>query len=171
MTRLSRDSYVAVFLLLVAGVFFWASFDIRQPDYGVLMPSTWPRIIIGVLAFLSVIYLIQSLRAPSEDTVEGGKEDDLATPGLGGFFAYWRNPIICFATFLGFLVTLPVLGSLIGGVAFVFVLLGFLGGWSPRQLAVHALVAIGAVGGMWAVFTFGLGVLLPTGMIYNPFAI
>ena len=61
MVSLNRDSVVAIILLFVCGVLFYSSFDIRQPDYGVLMPSTWPRIIIVVLALLSSIYLIQSL--------------------------------------------------------------------------------------------------------------
>ena len=57
MQRLNRDAIIAIFLLAFCGVFFWASFDIRQPDYGVLLPSTWPRVILAVLAFLSVLYL------------------------------------------------------------------------------------------------------------------
>ena len=39
MMRLNKDACVAIFLLLACGVLFWASFDIRQPDYGVLMPE------------------------------------------------------------------------------------------------------------------------------------
>ena len=59
MQRLNRDAIIAIFLLAFCGVFFWASFDIRQPDYGVLLPSTWPRVILAVLAFLSVLYLLK----------------------------------------------------------------------------------------------------------------
>ena len=62
MNRLNRDTVIAVILMLFCGVFFWASFDIREPDYGVLPPSAWPRVILGLLALLSVIYLVQSLR-------------------------------------------------------------------------------------------------------------
>lgn len=167
MGRLNRDTYVAVFLLVVCGVLFWASFDIRQPDYGTLMPSTWPRIILAVLSLLSLIYLLQSLRVkPDEDEkpTEAPRE-----PGIGGWLAYWRNPILCFVMFLLYLVALPVLGMLIGSMTFVFVLMGLLGGWGPRRLLVHAVVTVCTVGAMWALFTFGLGVMLPTGMIFNPF--
>ena len=62
MERVNRDVVIAILLLVFCGVFFWASFDIRQPDYGTLMPSTWPRVIIALLALLSVIYLVQSLK-------------------------------------------------------------------------------------------------------------
>jgi hypothetical protein len=167
MVRLNRDTYVAIVLLLVCGVFFWATFDIRQPNYGTLMPSTWPRVILGVLSLLSLVFLIQSLRQPSDEAgSEPGKERD---PGIQGWLAYWRNPIACFALFFLFLLTLPVLGMLIGGVSFVFLLMGTLGGWSRRNVIVHALIAVCTVGAMWSLFTFGLGVILPTGIIFNPF--
>jgi len=51
----------------------------------------------------------------------------------------------------------------------VFLLQGLLGGWHPRRLLMHALVAILSVGGMWSVFTFGLDVMLPSGIILPSF--
>jgi hypothetical protein len=54
---------------------------------------------------------------------------------------------------------------LLDGIVFVFALLCALGGWSPRQMALHAAVAVFSVGGMWSVFTFGLHVFLPTGIL------
>ena len=59
---LNRDTVVAIVLLLICGGLAWASLDIREPDYGVLSPATWPRFIVGVMAVLSLIYLVQSLR-------------------------------------------------------------------------------------------------------------
>jgi len=166
MQRLNRDCYLAIALLLGCGVFAWASFDIRQPDYGVLMPSTWPRVVIALLTVLSFIYLLQSLGASRE----APETEYSQRRGLLGWLAYWRNPIICFAMFFAFLASLPVLGMLIGGISFVFVLMCLLGGWAPRQLLLHAVLAVLTVGSMWALFTFGLGVMLPEGVIYNPFA-
>jgi putative tricarboxylic transport membrane protein len=159
MDRLNRDVYVAVVLLLFCGVMFSASFDIRQPDYGMLPPSAWPRVILGVLSFLGVIYLMQSLRR--------GADAPGAHPGqpttMAGWIAYWRNPIFCFALFACYLAAIPWLGMLISGISFVFALLTVLGGWQPRQLVLHAAVAVGTVGGMWSLFTFALRVLLPRG--------
>lgn len=162
MYRLSRDAWVAVFLLLFTGFMFWASFDIREPDYGVLAPSTWPRVVLIVFGILSTAFLVQSLRAGPEIDVEG-EADKPST--VKGYLVYWRNPIICFALFAAYLALLPALGMLLDGMAFVFVLLCALGGWSPRLMAIHAVVSVIAVGGMWALFTFGLNVLLPTGIL------
>jgi hypothetical protein len=161
MTRLNRDAVIAIVLLLICGVLFWATFDIREPEYGQLKPSTWPR----------VLYLIQSImRGPAErdayDDYDSGRQ---ARPGVMGWLAHWRNPIWCFVLFFLYLVTLPYLGSLIGGLAFVFVLMGVLGGWQPKSLVVHAVVAVITVGGMWSIFTFGLGVILPPGEIFTVF--
>lgn len=166
MARLNRDAIVAILLLLFCGVFIWSSFDIRTPDYGVLKPSAWPQAILGVMTLLCFIYLIQSIKAGPDEAPEGPNRE----PGVAGFFKYWRNPIICFVMFFLFLWTLPVLGMLIGGVSFVFILMTLLGGWTLRQLAVHAAIAVCSVGAMWSLFTFGLEVMLPEGVIYNPYA-
>ena len=166
MERLNRDVIIAIILLAFCGVFFWASFDIRQPDYGVLLPSTWPRVILGVMTLLSFIYLLQSLKSDIEP------DQDKYGPGLfevKTWIRYWRNPLWCFGLFFAYLLTLPVLGMLIGSISFVFVLQGFLGGWDRRNLPMHAAVAFISVGGMWSLFTFGLGVLLPPGIILGQF--
>ncbi len=56
---------------------------------------------------------------------------------------------------------------LIGALAFVFLLLNALGGWHPRKLLLHAVIAVVTVGGMWSLFTYALGVLLPTGSLFE----
>jgi protein-S-isoprenylcysteine O-methyltransferase Ste14 len=169
--RLNRDVVIAVVLLAACGILFWSTFSIRAPDYGQLSPSTWPRVILAALGLLGVIYLIQSLRhgpAPGEER-DQVRDEAPREPGFLGWIAYWRNPIWCFGLFFAYLATLPLLGSLIGGVAFVFTLMSVLGGWAPKNLALHAALALGTVGGMWSLFTYGLGVLLPAGEIFSPF--
>jgi hypothetical protein len=165
MTRVNRDTVIATFLLLACAVLAAASFDIREPDYGQLSPATWPRVVVGILTLLSMIYLVQSVRRGVPEPAEG----EAASGGIAGFIAYWRNVFWCFALFLAYLLTMPYLGMLIGGLAFVFLLLNALGGWQPRQLALHAVIALVTVGGMWALFTFGLRVLLPPGEILGRF--
>ena len=171
MGRLSRDAVIAIVLLMACGILFWSTFSIRDPDYGQLKPSTWPRVVLGVLTLLSVIYLTQSLRRGPAPAGETDKDDDgsARAPGLIGWILYWRNPIWCFSLFFAYLATLPFLGSLIGGVLFVFTLMGVLGGWSAKHLMQHATLALISVGGMWSIFTYGLGVILPPGEIFSPF--
>ena len=164
MTRVNRDTVVAILLLVGCGILLNASFDIREPDYGQLSPAAWPRTIVGVITLLSLIYLVQSIRRGVPE--EPGEK---VTRGLGEWIAHWRNVFFVFALFLAYLVALPWLGMLVGGVAFVFLLLNALGGWSPNRLALHAVIAGVSVGGMWSVFTYGLGVLLPRGELFGGF--
>ncbi len=165
MTRVNRDTVIAIVLLMACGILLAASFEIREPDYGVLSPATWPRVIIAILIVLTLIYLVQSI---SKGVPEAPPEDD-GPWSIAGFVAHWRNVFWVFALFLVYLLTMPYLGMLIGGLAFVFLLLNALGGWQPKQLVLHSIIAVVTVGGMWALFTFGLRVILPPGEILGYF--
>ncbi len=176
MRRLNRDTIIALCLLLISGALMVASFDIREPDYGQLSPAAWPRVIVIALAVLSLIYLVQSLAGtpggghlPLTDDGPESPVGEVKPAGAVGFLGYWRNVIWCFSLFLAYLLAMPFLGMLIGGVLFVFLLLNALGGWRSKQLALHAGIALIAVGGMWILFTFGLRVPLPTGEILPRF--
>ena len=153
----NRDSVVALCLIMASGGLMVASFDIREPDYGVLSPAAWPRLIIIIMGVLSVLYFVQSLRMPKTDTSNTQKKN------LFEFVDYWRNVFAVFIIFAAYLVALPFLGMLIGNIAFSFVLLSVLGGWRP--FIVHGLVAIGTSGGMWLLFTYALEVFLPRGSL------
>jgi len=142
---------------MASGGLMVASFDIREPDYGVLSPAAWPRLIITIMGVLSVLYFVQSLRMPKTDTSNTQKKN------LFEFMDYWRNVFAVFIIFAAYLVMLPSLGMLIGNIAFSFVLLSVLGGWRP--FIVHGLVAIGTSGGMWLLFTYALEVFLPRGSL------
>jgi hypothetical protein len=174
-TRLSQDTVLAIVLLLISGGLMIASFDIREPDYGQLSPAAWPRAVVAALGFLSFLYLLQSLKAATSgetslpDEAVPSEAKEVEPMGAAAFLAYWRNVIWCFVLFLAYLLTMPYLGMLIGGVFFAFLLMTALGGWTPRQLLLHAAIAIIAIGGMWALFTFGLKVPLPPGQILPRF--
>ena len=111
-----------------------ASLDIREPDYGVLSPEAWPRLIIIILGGLSVIYLLQSIRMPKKN------RDDVPRKSIGEFILYWRNVIAVFSIFALYLIVLPYLGMLIGNILFSVILLTVLGGW--RATLMHLLVAL-----------------------------
>ena len=156
-SAINRDTVVAVFLLLFCGVFYAASFQIKQTSYGTIGAEVWPRMILGVLFVLSSAYLFQSVRAAPGDAVKHE----------AGFLGRYRNAFLCYGLFLAFLLTLDFLGMLLGGTAFVFLALSVLGERTPRQLAIHAAVAVVSVGAMWSIFTFALRVILPEGEILS----
>ena len=162
---LNRDSIVAVLLLLFCGVMFWSTTHIRDPGFEQMGAEVWPRIVLALLSILSLVYLIQSLRS---------NEVQAATPSApgeaaAGWWTRYQNPIFCFALFFAFLVTLPYLGMLLGGILFVFLMMSVLGGWSAKLVLMHALIAVLSVGAMWSIFTFGLRVMLPAGELFTLF--
>ena len=80
--RMTRDSYVALFLLALCGVFFHASFDIEVTNYGTIQSSLWPRVILTALTAMSALFLVTSLRRPDDGPVvaAGGFSGVIATP-------------------------------------------------------------------------------------------
>jgi putative tricarboxylic transport membrane protein len=157
--RITRDAAVGIALLLICGTFLSATLGMEKPDFGQMPPALWPRIILIPLTLLSLTFLVRAVMRPDLRGPDRG--------GLKGWLLYYRTPLACFAMFFMFLVSMPVLGMLIGGILFVFFMLNFLGGWTLKKLALHGAVSIVAVGAMWSVFTFALGVLLPRGEIFT----
>lgn len=165
---INRDIIVALCLLVFCGTFIAASFDIEVTDYGTIQSSLWPRIILGALTLFSLVLLAQSVKAPGNPdapnaATSGGDGMD------GGFFSRYRNALLIYAIFLGFLLALPWLGMLIGGALFVFVALTVLGAPEARLVPIHLAIAVVTVGLMWAIFTFALGVFLPEGKLLRLF--
>ncbi|NQW12516.1 MAG: tripartite tricarboxylate transporter TctB family protein [Alphaproteobacteria bacterium] len=160
--RVSRDAIVAVLLLAFCGVMWHASYGIELKNYASLQSTVWPRIILGALALFSALMLAAAIAKPrwaDAETTTPTERD----AGVLGWLLHYRNALIIYVLFLAFLLTLPKLGMLLGGGLFVFLSLTALGRPTPRLIGVHALVAVLAIGGMWAIFTFGLGVILPEG--------
>lgn len=155
--QLNRDAAVAVFSLLMCGTIFYTTFQLPGPQFGQMPPYLWPRIILVPLALLSIILLFKSQVDKSEVTSE--------VRSIGEWFVYYRNPIFCFVLFFAFLISMPIVGMLLGGISYVFLTLNVLGGWQPKLLLKHGLIALAFVIGMWVIFTQFLGVLLPEGVI------
>ncbi len=155
--RLNRDTIIAIVLLFLSGALFVSTFQLPAAMFGQLPSSLWPRIILIPLAILAFILLIQAQRTTADPSA--------TSMGLRQWLQYYRNPIVVFFLFFLFLVTMPVLGMLIGGVLYVFVTLNVLGGWGRKQLLQHGLISAVFVIGMWTVFTQLLGVFLPEGIL------
>ena len=163
MGNLSRDTIVSIILLVFCGFLIWAGFQIRDPQFGELPPAAWPQAVSYVLTGFGLIYFFQSILA--DRSTESSEQKGPDEAGLIGWLKYYSNPIACFALYFLFLYTLPFFGTLIGGTLLVFLLLSLLGGIGPKQIILHATIAILSVGSMWTLFTFGLRVLLPRGEI------
>ena len=162
MRRIGADAIIALLLLVLCAELYRETFNFRVPPFTTMSTGTWPRFVLIALAALCVMMLMQSLLRPApvrrlDSEGEAAVEPDKPVSH--------RNALICFGMFAAFLVSLHWLGMLIAGVAFVFLMQELMGPRDMKSHFVHAAIALVAVGGMWAVFTFALRVILPEGMI------
>ena len=168
---MNKDTIAGLCLIMACGGLMLASFDIREPDYGVLSPAVWPRLIIVIMGVLSVIFFLQSAFGKGQDAADGSavatpavtKDEEPRPAGFVEFLKYWRNVFAVFITFGLYLFILPHLGMLIGNILLSFTLLTLLGGWRP--IVLHLCIAIGTSGGMWMLFSYVLEVFLPRGTL------
>lgn len=155
MKTINRDALVAVFLLLFCGAALWETYNIATFESAAMDANLWPRVIVVALAVLSAFYLLKSLRNP----------EPVETRSIRALIGTYRNALWCFGLFAAFLLTLTWLGILIGGFLFVFIALSVLGNRTPRDLLMHAVVALATVGITWLVFSYALEVFLPQGTV------
>ena len=167
MKSINRETVIALVLLAFTGAMWIATYDIPDPGYQTIGSDVWPRIILTGLAAMNLIYLVIALRGRRDASRNSQSAPATGAHGVGWYRRY-RNPLWCFLLFFLFLVSMPYLGMLVGGVLFVFLALTVLGRNTAKDVAVHAAVAVGTVGAMWAVFTFGLRVILPEGELFGP---
>lgn len=161
MPGINRDVVVALALLVGCGAFWFASFEIKQVNYGSMQSSVWPQVILAALTVACLALLAQAVLRGST----GGETPDDGRRGIAGWLLRYRNALIVYGLFLVFLLTLEFLGMLLGGILFVFAALTILGRPELGRVPVHLAVAVGTVGTMWAIFTFALRVFLPSGEI------
>lgn len=158
MRLVNSDSVVAVLLLAFCGVMWNATYAIEITPYQSMQSSVWPRIILVGLGLSSACLLVRGATASGHGPATG-------TGNPAGWLRRYRNAVFVYAVFLGFLLTLDVLGMLIGGSLFVFLALTLLGQPSLSRVPAHLATAVVSIGAMWAIFTFGLRVILPEGEI------
>jgi putative tricarboxylic transport membrane protein len=158
MTNNKSDIIIAIFLLCFSGIMINDASNIRDLGFEGMKADAWPRVVLWLLVVMSSIMLGKSY---IQFKTEGHKDNNTFHVNLSKF----KNAIICFGMFLFFLSTLDYLGMLLGGIAFVFGLLTFLGGFSLNLIIRHFVISVLSIGFMWMVFTFGLRVMLPEGEI------
>lgn len=115
MKKLNRSFWAAIVVLIFSLVFFYQS--LAFPYSGDLGPGPgfFPTWLSGILFILSVFYIFESLKDAKEDV----GEDDKSTSSKDGL----KNVVFILASMIGVLILLPLLGFVISGTLFLFILL------------------------------------------------
>ena len=158
MIKVNREIVAALLLLVFSGIVYWQTYYIPVFESAAMNADLWPRVILILLAVLCVLHLVQAMRRPSPPPL---------VKSVGELVDRHWNAFWCFFMFAVFLLLLDTLGMLLSAGLFVFLTLTLLGHRTPRDHAVHFLIALVSVGLIWAVFTHGLNVFLPQGTIFK----
>lgn len=152
-----KDLYSALTLLIVCGLTYWEASSYPAES------SYFPRIIIGLLAILSVFLLGKALLQGREKKTE----EPADAPKPAGGLPLWKNRIfvrvllmICVA--LIYLVVMSSVGFYLITLFYLPLMMGILG---VRRLKIIALSTFSVLFFIYLVFTVFLKVPLPTGIL------
>ena len=129
-------------------------------------PTFFPRLVIGVATLLGVLLIADGIRRGAGEPAGRAMAGDSSK--LAEQVGRAAQPSPVFWATAGVIaaagVLVPLVGTLptLGLVAVVLPLL-----WGERRYRHVALLALGLPGGIYAVFTVGLGVRFPVGQIWN----
>ncbi|MBO8173115.1 MAG: tripartite tricarboxylate transporter TctB family protein [Bacillaceae bacterium] len=150
MTRLTRDSRIAICLIVIALVALWESRDLN------LMSAVFPRTAGGILLILSLVYLVKSLVKPEFGRVLDAIDRRRVMQMCVGLILY-----VFLIWFIGFLAA-----SLIFLAYFVWYLQGAEQPSRRRMLRAGAASLV-ISGGFYLLFKMVFVVPLPVGYLFG----
>ncbi len=153
-----RDTAIGVGLLACCAVLYWQAGLVSVPPFIPIGPSFYPRIILVLLAGLTV-WLI------AEDLVKKGSPAREAKKPAGPAPNY-RKVLLAFFVFLGYVVALDLIGFVASTFLFVLGLSWAVGPREFREMPKLVAVAIGTALVTYLVFEKYLYVFLPRGLLF-----
>jgi putative tricarboxylic transport membrane protein len=148
---MTRDGVAGVVLLAGSLFLLWTARSLPHPSLVPVGPAFYPRILLTIIAVLSLALVVSAARAPRRPSPPP---------------THYRLVIIAFAVFTGYVFLLPWLGYRLATGLFVGVMQAVLE--SPRSRGGWALLAVVALGTSlvtYYVFEAYLSVLLPRGRL------
>ncbi|MGN7296741.1 tripartite tricarboxylate transporter TctB family protein [Ferdinandcohnia sp. SAFN-114] len=157
---MANNRLVSIGLLLFCGLFYYQSTLIESKELSGLPATFFPRLILGIIAFLSVIMLIKSFFVPTKvtqksDSTEGKSKKEWIVWVLFGLFAVY-------------LVLIDVVGFITS--SFLYMATVYLlivqqkKSWKKHLVAIGGLLAITL--GITLFFQGVLHVYLPKGLFF-----
>lgn len=156
MTPTRRKDLISgtVLLLLAIAVFARASTITSKFPTGV-DSGFFPERCAAVLALLALAILFRALRREERGNDPAGSED--AVPAETG------HACLVFAAMVAYAVLLPLLGFILATLLFIAAMLLLMSASGQRNLPAFAATTLIVTFAVFAIFTFGFGVVLPDG--------
>ena len=162
---MKQDRVIGLILVAFSGLMYYQASQLPPAMFGTLGADVFPKILFVLLALAGVILFIQGMtkKATPGKPVQGAASDSKAQPrGV----AFYRNVIIGFASFMGYVILMDYLGYVISTLIFLPVLMWILGPKTKKSAVTIVLVTLGLTYGMQYGFANILKVFLPEGSVF-----
>jgi putative tricarboxylic transport membrane protein len=147
-----QDTLIGVVLLALCAIVYWLTTGFTEVPAMLsqnVPPTFFPRLVLGVVAALSIVLIFNGLRR-SPDVTARISPAVLVTASI----------IVLAGVLVGILGTLPTLS---------FIAITIPLAWGERRLRPIAILAIGLPAGIYLVFSVALGIRFPPGMLLDGF--
>lgn len=156
LSRRPGELVFSILLIAFALAAFWQAFDISGFK-GLSTPGVFPMLATGAMVAASVINLVSLFRAPPPSTEHGG---------VAARFVREYVPVrhlAVFAMLVAYVLTMPLLGFVIGSGLFLVAMIQFL--WR-KNLLFTLLISAVALALVYFVFRTLFQVVLPQGSLF-----
>jgi FtsH-binding integral membrane protein len=152
-----QDLGIGLGLLIACGVLYWQAGSIPTPPFVPFGPAFYPRVILILLAGLSVWLVLEAV---------AGRRTPARAMAASGPAPNYRLVVLSFAVFFAYVLGLSTLGYVASTTLFVLALSWVLGPRNPRDLPKLLALALGTAAVTFVVFEKYLYVFLPRGVLF-----
>ena len=119
-------------------------------------PATVPRIILVLLAVISVMILISGILKVRKE----GDTDESAKPDMNERLPF----ILTFILIAVYILSVSILGYIVSTTIYLFLQIFILSCFSKKRLVLNVIIAIGTSVILFCIFRYGFDVFLPRGI-------
>ena len=119
-------------------------------------PATVPRIILVLLAVISVMILISGILKVRKE----GDTDESAKPDMNERLPF----ILTFILIAVYILSVSILGYIVSTTIYLFLQIFILSCFSKKRLVLNVIIAIGTAVILFCIFRYGFDVFLPRGI-------
>jgi putative tricarboxylic transport membrane protein len=161
-----KQDRILALILLAFSVFMYLEADRLPPAmFGALGADLFPKLLFVLLALAAVTLFVQPTVKLRRKAAQS-KRPASGAVARAFDFTYYRNVIIGFVAFLGYVVLMYVVGYVLSSLIFLPVLMWILGPRTKKSTIAILVVTFGLTFGMYFGFAQVLKIFLPSGLLF-----